>query len=354
MEPGPARADPPLVSNDAATDGVRLLSQRPSVLSKVEAFGDPAPGRDDAVLVCGPRWEDRLKDLLGTLSHGERSSLFAVRLSDPDGLPLPAGTVLARARTDWFPNFLSVGKMIPHFQPIVDLATGRPIGREALIRGQLGATELRGGELVAAAEAHDALFSFDTRARTAALQVGLPLLPPGETLFVNIEPRAVIDVEMAVRATWLAVERAERPDASVGLEFIHPERCPDLHLLAGLATAHREHGALIVLDDLSGGGEALACLEAVRPDLAKLDGVFLEGVETSPARRRLVAAIVECAHEQGCRVVAEGVERRSQFEAVRELGVDYGQGFYFGQPTARPLEVDRRLVRGHLGVTQSV
>src|SRR3712207_6148014 len=107
MEWPPQDADPPSVSTDAATDGVRLLSQRPSVLSKVEAFATPAAGGSDDVLVCGPGWEDRLKDMLATLSHGERASLFAVRLQDPDGLPLPAATVLARARTDWFPNFLS-------------------------------------------------------------------------------------------------------------------------------------------------------------------------------------------------------------------------------------------------------
>ena len=47
------------------------------------------------------------------------------------------------------------------------------------MRGMLGTVELRGAELIAAAEAHDALFSFDYRARTAALEVGLPLLPPG-------------------------------------------------------------------------------------------------------------------------------------------------------------------------------
>ena len=69
--------------------------------------------------------------------------------------------------------------MKPHFQPIVDLHDGLAYGREALMRGMLGTVELRGAELVAAAEAHDALFSFDYRARTAALEVGMPLLPAG-------------------------------------------------------------------------------------------------------------------------------------------------------------------------------
>ena len=46
-----------------------------------------------------------------------------------------------------------------------------------------------------------------------------------------------------------------------------------------------------------------------------------------------------------CKVVAEGIERVDEFQAMRDLGVDLGQGFYFGHPTARPMAVDTRLVR---------
>jgi EAL domain-containing protein (putative c-di-GMP-specific phosphodiesterase class I) len=56
-----------------------------------------------------------------------------------------------------------------------------------------------------------------------------------------------------------------------------------------------------------------------------------------------VAALVDCAHECRARVVAEGVERVDEFQAMRDLGVDLGQGFYFGQPTERPMAVDPRL-----------
>src|SRR5215210_594231 len=148
------------------TDGVRLLSHRPSVLYKVEHLADPAAGdiAVDGLTLSGPGWDDRLKALLAVLPQTERAGLFAVRLSDPHALPLPAAKLLDRARTDWFPEFLSHGRMRPHFQPIVDLASGRVLGREALMRGKLGAVEVRGGELLAAAEAHDALYSFDTRA----------------------------------------------------------------------------------------------------------------------------------------------------------------------------------------------
>jgi EAL domain-containing protein (putative c-di-GMP-specific phosphodiesterase class I) len=331
-----------------ATDGVRLLSHRPSVLHKVEHLATETAGGEphgDGLVVAGRGWDERLKHLLGALSLSERACLFAVRLGDEHSLPLPADTVLLRARTDWFPDFLAHGQMRPHFQPIVDLATGRPYGREALMRGRLGAVELRGGELVAAAEAHDALYSFDFRARTAALEIGLPLLPEGELLFANLDPRAYLEAEGSVRTTWPVMERLAADPARVCLEIVRPERCLDRELVAAMVRAHRRRGALVALDDLSGGPESLACLETLRPDIAKIDMAMTAGIHRSAARRRLVAGLVDCAHELGAKVVAEGIERVDEFRVMAELGVDLGQGFYFGQPAERPMVVDPRLVR---------
>ncbi len=329
-------------------DGVRLLSHRPSVLYKVEHLAtDPVEGdlAIDGLVLAGPGWIDRLKELLGSLSQSERACLFAVRLADDQGLPMPADTLLDRSRTDWFPDFLSHGQMKPHFQPIVDLVTGDVYGREALMRGRLGAVEVSGGELLHAAEAHDALFSFDYRARTAALEVGLPLMPPGEILFVNLDPRAVLDVESSLRTTWPVVGRLGADPSKICLELVKPERCADRDMLAELVIAHRKRGAQVALDDMSGGAESLQCLELLRPDVAKIDNALTAGIQHSPARRRLVAALVDCAHELGCKVVAEGVERVDEFHAMSELGVDLGQGFYFGQVTEKPMAVDVRLVR---------
>jgi EAL domain-containing protein (putative c-di-GMP-specific phosphodiesterase class I) len=329
-------------------DGVRLLSHRPSVLYKVEHLAsEPAEGdiAVEGLLLAGPGWDDRLKTVVKLLSGSERACLFAVRLADQQALPMLAETLLDRTRTDWFPEFLSHGQMRPHFQPIVELSTGRAFGREALMRGMLGTVELRAVELIAAAEAHDALFSFDYRARTAALEVGLPLLPEGEILFVNLDPRAVLDVESSMRTTWPVVGRLGADPSRICIEIIKPERCADRELLHEMVQGHRQRGALVALDDLSGGTDSLACLELLRPDIAKIDNALTAGIQHSPARLRLVQALVDCAHELGAKVVAEGVERVDEFRAMADLGVDLGQGFYFGQPTERPMAVDTRLVR---------
>ena len=316
------------------------------MLYKVEHMATEPVEGDIAVeglVLAGPGWNERLKELLKTGSASERACLFALRLSDDQALPLPAEQLLDRSRTDWFPEFLSHGQIKPHFQPIVELETGRAYGREALMRGRLGAVEVRGGELLAAAEAHDALFSFDYRARTAALEIGLPLLPEGEVLFVNLVPRAALDVESTVRTTWPVVARMNADPSRICIEVVKPERCADRDMLADMVEAHRKRGAQIALDDLSCGTDALLCLELLRPDVAKIDNVLTQGIQHSEARRKLIAALVELAHEQGAKVVAEGIERVDEYETMLELGVDLGQGFYFGQPTERPMAVDARL-----------
>lgn len=332
---------------------MRLLSHRPSVLFKIEHHATEAVDGDlavDGVVISGPGWGDRLRDALAGLAHAERACLFAVRLDDRQALPLPAKTLLDRARSDWFPRFLSNGQMAPVFQPIVDLRTAAVFGREALMRGRMGRSEVRGAELLEAAEAHDALFSFDARARVAALEAGLPRLPPGEVLFVNLDPRAVLDFDSSLRSVWPVAERSGGGDALIGLEILHAERYPDPVVLEQIVVIHREQGALIALDQLSAGGPSLRVLDALKPDLVKLDRALISNLEHSAPRRRLVGALVEVAHEAGTRVVAVGIERDSELEAVAELDVDFGQGFYLGQPTEEMLPVEPRLVARHAAV----
>ncbi len=75
------------------------------------------------------------------------------------------------------------------------------------------------------------------------------------------------------------------------------------------------------------------------------DAVAAGVLGTDENYRALLRSIVDVARALGERVVAEGVERVDEFQAMADLGVDLGQGFYFGQPTERPMAVDARLVR---------
>jgi EAL domain-containing protein (putative c-di-GMP-specific phosphodiesterase class I) len=131
----------------------------------------------------------------------------------------------------------------------------------------------------------------------------------------------------------------------VCLEFINAEACPDRELLAALVESHRERGALIALDNVKGGVDSLNAIELLNPDIVKLDFSLIVGISQSPGRQRVAGVICSVTRDRNCRVVASGVESVADYEAVRVLGADMGQGFYFGQPVERPMPIDPRLVQ---------
>lgn len=307
------------------------------MLAKLQplAGGGHAPDfdfADEGLVVDGPDWQDRLTRMLATLPTGERDELFAVWLADELALPLPVGKILDRARTAWFPQFLTRGRWLPCFRPVAELATGRVVGRQVLMGGCLDADELTPEALARGAEAHDSIYAFDRRSRMVGLEVGLPALDPGELLFLDFDSRAVVDLESSVNGTWPTIARHGGRGARICLQLRCAHAAPDLGTVAAVTGAHRERGALIALDDFSGAPDSLACLEAIRPDFATLDPSLTSRIRRSPARRVLISSLVALAHERGARVVAGGIEDREDRELARALGVDCGTGGLLGRP----------------------
>jgi EAL domain-containing protein (putative c-di-GMP-specific phosphodiesterase class I) len=329
------------VSAEAAYEGVLLLSERDHVREKVGTLLEQV----DGLRLTGPDWPERLEQTLAELTYSERAALLAMPLgASGQGVTLPAEVVLARARTPWLPELLNSGGLYPHLQPIVSLRDGRTFGHEALIRGTLDGRELSGAEIVAAAQAHAALFTLDLVGRTVALEQGMPKLSGEEVLFVNFTPTAIYDPEVCLRTTWAIARRLGLPMTRICFEVVETERFPDLDFLKRILDEYRRRGAMVALDDLGAGHSSLAYLGALRPDIVKLDRGLISGIDGDPARRRLVGALVDYAHDLDVRVVAEGIENESELAAVCRLGADFGQGWYLGRPAAEPVVVDRGLV----------
>ena len=322
-------------------DGVVLIAERRHVREKVGVLLEQTDGRR----LEGAGWSDRLEALLGELSFSERTALLAAPLHGrSEGIALPAEDVLARARSEWLPELLNSDGLYPHLQPIVSLTDGRTYGFESLLRGRVGERELNGGEIVAAARAHGAIFTLDLVGRTVALEQGMPKLIDDEILFVNFTPTAIYDPEVCLRTTWAIARRHGFSMDRICFEVVETEQYPDLEFLQRILDEYRAQGAMVALDDLGAGHSSLTYLEALRPDVVKLDRELITGIDGDPARQRLVGALIDYAHELDVRVVAEGIETEAQLAVIGDLGADLGQGWYLGRPAAEPARVDRRIV----------
>lgn len=111
------------------------------------------------------------------------------------------------------------------------------------------------------------------------------------------------------------------------------ERLRGTPLLAVGHSAQRvEDLARLAIDDVGAGHSGLARIINLHPDILKLDRSLVEDVDVSPIKAALIAGMVIFAAAMKITLVAEGIETESEFEALRVLGVDCGQGWYLGRP----------------------
>jgi CheY-like chemotaxis protein len=82
---------------------------------------------------------------------------------------------------------------------------------------------------------------------------------------------------------------------------------------------------------MTGSGDGETVLE-LRPAFAKLDISLVRGIDGDPLRQALAAGLAHFAVRGGCQLIAEGVERQAEADALADLGVELGQGYLFGRP----------------------
>ena len=240
-------------------------------------------------------------------------------------------------------QILADGAIRAVYQPIVDLATGRTVGFEALARGPQGSELERPDRLFAAARASGRLSELDWACRAAALRGALDAkLGRSVSLFVNVEPEAIqappspemLDlIGEAGRHLSVVVEVTERSLVSAPAE-----------LLVALSSV-RDLGWGVALDDVGAEVMSLALMPFVRPDVIKLD---LSLIQQQPDRAiaAIASAVDAQAERTGALVLAEGIETQEHLDTALALGATIGQGWLFAHPGSLP--DNARLLTGGL------
>ena len=244
---------------------------------------------------------------------------------------------------------LLVGQISMHYQPIIDLATTEVVGFEALMRWQhpergwvppdvfiplaeqselileLGAFALR--------EAMSAATSWD---RTGA-RTGRPYVT------VNLSERQFHDpglasmIEGVLRTSGLIPER-------LIIEITESVTLLDVAETLGVIEHLNRLGIAIALDDFGTGYTSLSYLALLHPKIIKIDRSFVSPPQQSARVDTLLETIVSLGKKLDVTLLAEGIETRAQFERLRFLGCEFGQGYLFS-PAVPVDEVEALLAR---------
>jgi len=211
------------------------------------------------------------------------------------------------------------------FQPIVKLASLDVVGVEALAR--FDEDPPRGPDVWFEEAATTGLgVELEITAMVAALQ-SLVALPGGQYMAVNVSPPTLCSETFTPTIDgW--------PLARVVVELTEHHVIEDYDLVIGTMNDLRVRGARLAVDDTGAGFASLKHILKLAPDVIKLDLHLVRDIDSDPAKRALTAALVRFAADIGALVTAEGIETSAEFGALRDLGVEYGQGYYLGRPGA--------------------
>lgn len=219
------------------------------------------------------------------------------------------------------------------FQPIFDLASGEIYAQEALVRGTRG----EGAAEVLAGLGDAALYGFDQECRITAIQLAARL-GLDRPLSINFMPNAVYDPRTCIERTLWAAETSGFPTDRLIFEFSELEPLHDVAHIRHIVESYREMGFRTALDDFGAGHSGLALLAEAGPDIVKLDRALVAGIDASPARRKILDAMVVLAGDLGIDLVAEGVERREELAVIAERGVRLVQGWLLARPGFEKLQ----------------
>jgi PAS domain S-box-containing protein len=233
------------------------------------------------------------------------------------------------------------GEFVLHYQPVIELATGRIEGLEALVRWQHPTRGLIAPlDFIPLAEETGLIVSLgrwvlrEACMQARRLQERYVMDPPLQ-MAVNLSARQLQRPEIVGEIAETLMQTQLDPSGLV-LEITESVMMQDMDLSIQRLAELKELGVQLAVDDFGTGYSSLNYIRRFPVDILKVDKSFVDGVNEGGEESALTAAIIELAGILRLRPVAEGIERADQLEKLLALRCDLGQGYYFAKPL--PLE----------------
>ena len=229
---------------------------------------------------------------------------------------------------------IAAGQLELHFQPKVRVATGEPIGAEALLRWRHPTKGLMPpGLFIPLTEETDLIHPVSAWVvRDALRQLGeWRRQGIGGSMAINIAPRNLLDAGFPVEMAKAISANAADPSRLM-VEVTERGIMTDTKRAAEALQHIRDLGVRVSIDDFGTGNASLVYLKDLPTDELKVDLVFVRNMARSERDAAIVRSTIIMAHSLGLSVTAEGVEDQASLDMLREYGCDCAQGYFIAKP----------------------
>ncbi|MDX1569136.1 MAG: EAL domain-containing protein [Xanthomonadales bacterium] len=219
-------------------------------------------------------------------------------------------------------------------QPVVWMGDRSTWGYECLIRAERPDGSVVGaGQLVEWADQENLRFLFDRKCRETHAGA---LAAASEDLnyLINFQPAVIYQPSVCLATTERLLEKTNLKPHQIIFEVVESDRIEDIPRLKSILNHYREMGYRVALDDFGSAYSGLELLLELVPDVVKIDRGIISQLTGSDVHQAVCKSIVDACHDHGITTLAEGIETEAEFDAVRKLGVEFGQGYLFGRPEA--------------------
>ena len=225
---------------------------------------------------------------------------------------------------------LKRGAVVPYFQPLVDLSTGRIVGFEALARWENTAGNfVPPSDFIPVAEDTGLIVELTEQLFRAAVAEAVTW-PSDVTLSFNLSPVQLGDRMLPLRIMKTLGEFG-LPPQRLELEITETALMKDTATTYSMLSQLMEAGIGFALDDFGTGYSSLSHLAVYEFDKIKIDRSFVVSLSENDRQDKVVRTIIALGKSLGIKTTAEGIENLWQLDHLRELGCDIGQGYLFGK-----------------------
>ncbi len=249
-------------------------------------------------------------------------------------------------------NILDAKQLTPHFQPIVSLTQKKVMGYEALIRGPVDSSLHTPFNLFTTAEKYNLSTKLEFLCREMTIkryaELGIK-----EKLFINASPGVLLQPGFKKGETLRLLDYFGINPHSVIIELTEHTPADNYEIMRVSAEHYRSMGFQIALDDLGAGYSGLRLWAELLPEYVKIDKHFIRDIQNDRVKLNFVRSIQSMASSLNCNVIAEGIETEEELKAIEKIGINHVQGYYFGRPSAKPVEsIDRSLFTKDIDYTK--
>ena len=213
-------------------------------------------------------------------------------------------------------------------QPIFELAGESPIGYEFLSRYMSGTSSELPENFFRVCSEKNILTLVDHACLRSGVAAAMQL-PPYARFHLNIFPTTLLAVPVE---HLLDLFPKPLPAETFCLELSEQQIIGDPSYLLPAVQELRSAGMMIAIDDVGFGSSCLESLILLQPEIVKIDKRCVIGIVGDRERIEQLRRYVSVARTLGCAIVAEGIETAGELEVVRSLGIEYGQGYFWGKP----------------------